>query len=365
MITRLHTSALALVVAAGCAAAQAQPTLDITAAESAELLDSMAPTNAAFVYYQLFLNEDQELMETYVHFNGTDEDDDQHGTTFEHAEQVLVSGQKTLDNFVWASRLPECDFGVQYQQGWSAILPHLGKMRSATRVLEADARRHLGAGDPEKAVERLRAIYDMSRQTNGDQILISSLVSIAMTRIADPLVNEMMESGELTEEGRDALIESLEAFGTDDPFRVRECIRTEGLISIGWIAKQFPDGNAGTKLAEWGILPDGTSKAEIRRLDAMNGSQVLAEAERMIDYYRGVLEAWDEPDAVDKIRAMGTLVEVGGFGELAKGFAAAFDRAHEGDRRAQDGLAEMLDALRTYRPDLLESEEATPEPATR
>lgn len=340
----------ALIACSGHATAQPMPRLDITAAESVELLDSMAPTNAALVYYQLLLNENKPLYEAYVHFNEDEGDDETFGSTRAEAEQALIDGQGVLDSFAAASRIPRCDFGIQYQNGWAAVLPHLGKLRSVARALHADAIRHLEAGDADKATDRLESIYRMSGQVLEDRLLISSLVGIAIANLAHKTTSEMIESGALTEGGRDLLIEAIEGFGDDDPFLIRDCIKMEGAISVGWVARSFPEGQAGTRLAQWQII-DAENRALIRRLDAMNGNELRAEAERMLDYYRAVLQAWDEDDAAVTIDALGTVVNVGGYGELAKGFAAAFGKVLENDLRARADLHQTLDLLRAYRPE--------------
>lgn len=361
MHTKLAT--LALIAAAGAAAAQSaiqpapqatpQPTLTFSAAEAAEYLDAIAPTNAALVYYQHFITTFQAdaLTESYVHFNADPDDDDTFSRTAEEAEQALADAQDEFANLYWASTLPHCDFGIQFQHGWEALLPHLGKLRAAARVLEADARRHLEAGDADAAARRLATIYNMSRQISHEGVLISSLVSAALNAYAQPLTGEMIESADLTEDGRDLLIASLESFDPEDPYGIRACVTMEGVVSLGWLTKRFSDGNAGTRLSQLGFFGDSPDPQLVRKLDALDGPTLRAEAEKMIEFYRRTLEVWHDDDAIAKIEALGAIVEIGGFGDLAKLFAAAFDRARAQDLKAQAQLRETLTSLRAYRPD--------------
>lgn len=326
-----------------------EPGPGLGAVEAAALLDELAPTNAALVYYQHLLTAPDSMLHAYVHFNADPDDDEIYGQTPEEAEQAMADAQETLDNLGWASQLAVCDFGVQYQQGWAALLPHLGKLRSFARVLEADARRHFEAGNPDKAAERLATIFNMSRQlSDREPVLITSLVSIAITSLAQTAVMETIESGQLTDAGRDALIESLERFDDDDPFRIRESVKMEAVVSLGWLAKTFPDGHAGTKLKDSGFLSENTSAQSIRKLDNMSGPEFFAEAERMLEFFRRSLDAWDEPDAVAKMDELGAVVGVGGFGELGKAFAPAFGRARSSDLKGQAMLEETLAALTAY-----------------
>ena len=342
-----------LMALAGASAAAAQtlpePVPGLQAHEAAAYLDTLAPTNAALVYYQHFMTVPESMLNAYVHFNADPDDDDTFGESREAAEQAMVDAQEALDTLAWASGLPVCDFGVQYQQGWAALLPHLGKLRNFARVLEADARRHLAAGNHDKAAERLATMFNMSRQLiDREPVLISSLVSIAITSFAHTAVMEMIESGELTDAGRDMLIESLERFDDSDPFKVRACAKMEAVVTLGWLAKTFPDGRAGTRLKEMGFLSEDTSPQTVRKLNDMSGPEFLAEAERMLEFFRRSLDAWDEPDAVARMDQLGAVVGVGGFGELGKAFAPAFGKARASDLKGQAMLEETLAALAAY-----------------
>ncbi|HZW08809.1 MAG TPA: hypothetical protein VFF69_02815 [Phycisphaerales bacterium] len=330
--------------------------LGLTPEESAALLDSMAPTDAGPVYYQLFLQLHSELEAAFHYFQGesaTAEQDAETaelvGITRERATEALVNAQPLIERLVWASNLEHCDFGVMYQDGWGALLPHLGKMRAASRILRADAWRQLESGDPDAAAARLAAIYNAARHVSRDRILISSLVGIAIAAHAHQLTEHMLEHGTLTDEGRDLIIAALERFEADDPFNTRECIKMEGAITIGWLAKEYGDkADAGALLLELSPDPelDPGHAANIRRL---NGAAVVAEARRLTPFYEQALRLWDRPDAAERLDALSAMGEVGAYGELGRLFAPALGRAREGDAKGQAQLAETLTALQAYR----------------
>ncbi len=348
---RRPIAAAMLALIAGHAAAQPEPTLDIAPARAAAMIEAMAPTNAALVYYQLFLQGRLEPMLAGVAHLTPDPDDDATASIDrDQAEAAFNEGQDVIANLMWAAGLPSCDFGVQYQQGWQAILPHLGNLRGAARVLVADARRQARDGDTEAAADRLEAVYHMARHVRSDGVLISSLVSMAMASAAHEAADELLASGRLTAPARDRLIAALERFGTDDPFHVRRCVRMEGVLTIGWITAAFPEGRAGSGLAAWGLLGDTPDPDTVARLDGMDASELAAAAERMLGYYRRTLEFWDGQTAVADIDALGRQVDDGDFGPLAEVFAASLGRARASDLRGQEALRAALTALRAYRP---------------
>lgn len=351
--TRFPVLPALLVTLAGVPAAFGQAEeidLSLSAAEAAAYLDTIAPTNAALVYNQVFMTTSDALTQARVHFNTDPDDDDTWGTTREQAEEALINAQPVFDNLAWASNLPECDFGIQYQQGWTTLLPHIGKMRALAFALQADAQRHLEQGDPDTAATRLATIYRMSQQVTGDRLLISSLVSTAMSRHTGTLVTEMIESGELTGPGRDLLLDALGTFAENDPFAIRHGIAMEGIVSVGWLAKSFDDGQAGTRLAEFELIDAETNPKLVRRLDAMSHAELLAEAEKIPEFYERCLNVWDAADAPTRMAELDAILEVGGFGELTKAFAASISRSREQDARAQQELADMRAALEDYEP---------------
>jgi hypothetical protein len=348
--------------------------LGLSPEESAALLDSMVPTDAGPVYYQLFMQFTPALEAAYHYYDGSVLDDDIRtevanltGITPEQAAQELDNAQKLIEQLVWASRLDRCDFGLMYQEGWSVLLPHLGKMRSASRILRSDAWRKLDAGEADAAADRLAAIYDMSRQVSRDRVLISSLVGMAMAAHAHVLTNRALEERSLTDAGRDALIAALERFEPDDPFNARECVKMEGVVSLGWLAKEFGDGpDAGARFLNLtpgmgavlepaptnGAPSDAVAhdpSAIENRIRHLDGAGLVAEARRLTPLYEQAVAAWELPDASDRLNALSALVEVGAFGDLGSIFAPALGHVHATDTKAQRELAETLTALQAYR----------------
>jgi len=77
------------------------------------------------------------------------------------------------------SRLPACDWGVQYSQGFDLLMPQLAQVRLMNFVLAADAQILAADGDYKAALERCLIIDKFARHV-GDDTLISYLVSIAL-----------------------------------------------------------------------------------------------------------------------------------------------------------------------------------------
>lgn len=343
--------ALLLALAGSPLAAQPELRPGMPVNEARELIESLRPTNAALVYYRTWMTANARLDEVHFALNDIEDDDTLTTLTPEEAQQLLIDEHKVIETYLEAAALERCDFGIAYQDGWYAVLPHLGKLRATARLLAVDARRLLDAGDADAAAERAAAIYGMGWQVAGDRVLISSLVGLAIVHTGHELTEALIDSGELGEQDRDDLIARLERFETsEDPFRVRTCIAMEGAMTAGWLDRLFGETRLGNRLFEDGFLV-GDDTGMRGQLNALDAEGIRVEAARMSEYYQRVIDVWNDEDAVAKIDALAAIVEAGGFGPLSKAFGASLGRAREGEQRGLGELLDTLDALRAYKPE--------------
>ena len=355
--------ALLISLAGGAACAQPVPSLDLTPAEAAEALEALAPTNAALVYYQLFMQEDTDLVIASQAFEFEPVDPQHLSMSVEDSAKKLADSQDRIERFIWTARLPECDFGLQYQDGWALLLPHLGKMRNIARVLRADAVRMGGLGECDKAADRVDGMFGLAEHVRRDRVMISSLVSIAIARLATDSAVYLAENERLSAEGRDMLIARLEALRGDDYFGLFDCMTMEYTVSAGWMARM----PAGGTPSEWlrGIDSDNEDDRLLERLDAMGRDAVLADAGKMGEYYRGVQEVWNDPHASEKLDGLGALVEVGAFGHTGKIFLAAMGKVKASELNLLSAVEDALPKLIAYRPpESSEKPAGAPAPAT-
>jgi hypothetical protein len=131
--------------------------------------------NAALQYYQAFVTipamsaEQEKLLEQW------------------DTAQLGVATSKLLDqcqtSFMFlhrAGQRPDCDWGLDYDEGISLHLPHLAKARSLARLAMLDVRRSLAAGHVDAAGSRVGDVLALGRRVGGDYTLVSVLVCYAM-----------------------------------------------------------------------------------------------------------------------------------------------------------------------------------------
>lgn len=344
----LTMPAMVVALAGAVAGAQPQPSLDLTPEEAAEALDAMGPTNAALVYNQLFPQLDEELQHAAQAFELEPADAADQPMSREDAAKKLAASQQLIGRCVETALMPECDFGLRFQDGWGVLLPHLGNLRSMIRVFRADALRLGEAGELEKAAARADAMFGVADQVRHDRVLISSLVSMAIAAHATETAVYLADHEELTAEGRDMLTARMEALRGADYFGLLDCMTMEYTVSAGWMAKLPAD----TKPSEWlaGLDMGGDGRHVLDRLDSMSRDALYADAARMAEYYRSVGKVWDDPHAVEKIDALGALAGEGAWGESGRVFLAAMGKVKGSELRTLGSLDEALPKLYAYRP---------------
>lgn len=251
-----------------------------------------------------------------------------------------------MDDLERASRETHCDFQVRYEDGYAALLPHLGQMRNFARLLTTDARRLALAGDTQGAADRLATALRMARHITGDRILISSLVSAA---IADMAMKEAYWLLDRTQDGREImqiLGEAVDRFPEEDPHKVELALRTERDL-VASLARQFRGPNAGREFASLFAQMSGDDQDDSAgpSLRALNGEQFRLEVEKAVDAFDLVFEAWNADNPPAELRMLGEHFSNGDFGPVAFVVVPAFGHAYKSDARARERLQAFRDRV--------------------
>src|SRR5262245_60352256 len=225
MNTRLTAALLSLLVGAPFALAQpadaGKPAQPKTAAPSDALSQPAGPRppdlkgkqNAALVYYRSWDSIDRavfaDVNENYKNEPGAKLSD-------RHLS-ALKSNQRFVESIMHAASLDECDWGVNFEEGPNALLPHLALLRGSCRFLGADVRRCLQENDINAATKRIVAVVQMSTQERSDRCLISSLVAVAINGYAISLTRNTMAEKSLTPQAAHVVLAAFKAM-PEDPF---------------------------------------------------------------------------------------------------------------------------------------------------
>jgi hypothetical protein len=248
------------------------------------------PDNAAVLYYKACLvigdppDEIADVMNDAI--KGKIEANEQ-------LKEFAESQSSAIELTMTAAAIEGCDWGMDYSKGFELLLPHLGPMRRACKVILLDAQIKAGEGDIEKAMEQSLTCFRIARHIKNDTTIISSLVGMSVEQLACETIGSILSkqavSEELLNEIRDTLNEMTENYGT-----MKECLRMESEIAANYMrTKSIPE-----LLEVLGIKED----EKTAELD----EEMLAKS---ITYYRKhmeiILKAFEQPyaKAIDLMQA--------------------------------------------------------------
>ncbi len=120
--------------------------------------------------------------------------------TIEPSKRFLDAHRDCLDRLYAIENTPMGRFQIEHAENPIAtLLPPLGTVRKATKLLWLDGTLKLIEGDPQAAARRVSIIFHISRTLHDDPFVISRLVMIAVDRLAVRGLESTFRTGELDE----------------------------------------------------------------------------------------------------------------------------------------------------------------------
>ena len=253
---------------------------------------------------------------------------------------LLDESQEFVEALLVASKSTWADWGVEYEQGIYALLPHLAHLRNSVRTLNYDAQRRLALGDRAGAVERAAAIYRIARHSSNDGVLISSLVGVAIAGLGNSAVNTILDSGPISQKEASVLLDAIDGLHAHDALGMRKSMLGEKEIFLNWFEDFMldPSKNIFQKMGELNSLTGADFPA--MRMAALGKDGMINDVTRAKTFYDEALEVWDTPDAVERLKELEGRVSTGDFGLVARVMAPSLTRSREAENRVMTQLAE-------------------------
>ena len=169
----------------GCLAILAAPVLAL-GVDKIAWQNPKDPGNAAFIYSRSFL-----CMNRFIKFKNPEDEK----TFLKALNKLAFYGEYDADvldkraiykselvrRFHKASRIDRCDFGIEWEDGYEALLPELSEMRQMARLVVLAARQAGRGGDWPLALALYRDTLQMSRHLNQQKMIINTLVGAVIT----------------------------------------------------------------------------------------------------------------------------------------------------------------------------------------
>ena len=166
--------------------------------------------NAALVYREAFTSfvelspEDTETLRAFADDWDTV---DQAGLKALHT--LVDENSEALALIEKASLMPSCYFETNWQDGVAVLLPHLGEMQKASRILIARVRLRAMAGDLDGAVADTRTSLRLGSSLHRQPMLITGLVALVLESRSVESIQNLCDRHELDLDALRTLAEDL------------------------------------------------------------------------------------------------------------------------------------------------------------
>jgi hypothetical protein len=302
--------------------------------------------NAALAYYQLgetFSREKRTAIQVAWDAQASTED----ATLPDEATRALLKeSAHSIERIVRITEISECDWGIQYQDGFGTLLPHLGTLRSYARLLSYDAARCLAEGDKRGATDRYAAIYRLSKHGSTGDVLICSLVGVAIEARVQSCVKAQLDAGRIDVEMARTLLNAARGNVGEDTHRFRASLDVEAYMALDWVKGHYTGPNAGKQfVADMGDMQN--EQFDDPALLALDGDALAGEVEKTRPYYDAVRRVWGTPEAPEKLAALSKEVGEGKFGKFTH-LLAAFDKSHHTMLKTKAQLEEHIKILEAF-----------------
>lgn len=244
-----------------------------------------------------------------------------------------------------AASMDDVDWGIDSSEGPMTLLPHLGFMRQASRYLAADAMHSVEVNDTEWAAQNIATIHRMGIHVATDDVLISSLVGMAIQNLGIRLTNQLIDEGKLDAVEARLIVDAIRHGDSADRFGMRDTIIGEWRMIGEYIIKNAPEEKPGEWLQELTTYAGESKPGE--QVLKMTRTEMIQELGGFAVYHSDLLRAWDAQDA-SMFEDAEQRVQEGEYGALTELLAPTYTRSFAGHvqiRKDLDALIERLEEI--------------------
>jgi len=184
-------------------------------------------------------------------------------------EKLLTSSHQSLMYLHRAAPLKQCDWGLDYNDGISMLMPHLAKSRDLARLAALDARRAFENRNWKAGRRDMASMMVLARHVGRDPVMIALLVRLGIEGMAVDCIAPYVTDMKPSHSEAVAMLEMM-----PPPLTLVQSIQFEKKWFAGWIVpklraeeKRMP----GAGMAMWKNLLDSpdtpASLKEIKSLD--------------------------------------------------------------------------------------------------
>jgi hypothetical protein len=224
---------------------------------------SNAHGNAALQYWQAFaqlpaLDEEQEeLLNDWRTVSLSDP----------AVEKLVADSQKSILYLRRGAYCSHCDWGLDYNDGISLLLPHLAKSRSLARLAALDARYKYERGNRNAVPANAHAMMTMARHVGRDPIMVCLLVRFLIEGLAVDVIAPHLPETNVPYAKSVAMFEALPAAPG-----LQQTVPAEKKFFIEWMSRKLREEEerepgAAAKLWQNLLGPEGPQ--DLKQIDSL------------------------------------------------------------------------------------------------
>jgi len=155
---------------------------------STSLVFAYPPDNAAVLYYRASLNYttnstmEKKLLELIKGNISIDEE----------IKAYVQSNKNWIKQFVDAGESPNCDWGIDYSEGITLLMPPYAPIRNMARIVLAQAKISADSADYKQALDLCLSIHKAGAHLADGGLLISHLVGISLNSYANQCITDII-----------------------------------------------------------------------------------------------------------------------------------------------------------------------------
>jgi hypothetical protein len=227
--------------------------------------------NAALQYWQAFAqmpalsDEQQKILDKWSTVSLEDP----------AVEKLATEAHKSMMYLHRAARLERCDWGLDYDDGVSLMLPHLAKARDLARLAALHARYEMERGNSRALRDDATGMMAMARHVARDPIMICVLVRFLIQDMVVDLVSRYVPQLNANYADSKAMFDSLPPSSS-----LLDTFDMEGEYFLRWIVRKIKeeekrDPGAGLKM--WNNLLGPEGPESLKRIQTVDKAIKLTE----------------------------------------------------------------------------------------
>ncbi len=258
-------------------------------------------------------------------------------------DALLLKAKPITMQIQEAAHARKCDWELDRSQGFEMLMPHLAPMRSAARLMRAQAMAQIEDGDSGGAIATLGTLGELGMHAGQDKVLVSSLVGGAISGVMTATGADAIDAGTIDAKTAAKLLEALGPMKRPDPFRFTEAVQGE----FETLTASVRGAKNDQELRDLLSMADGSTAAssEALKVNLENAKSDLRRLKPLFDEAASAF-ANPNPDAgMAALRKVEQEIEAGRGGPLAKVLLPSFVKIFKAKLTATQELELFLARL--------------------